>query len=207
MNLTVSVNPTAAIRALDGHLKQIPFTVSKALNAVAKDGVDAGTASMPTKFDRPNPFTKKALTFTPATKANQTATVLAKDAQAKYLAIQETGGERRPERGRVLSVPVTQRLNQFGNIPRGAIKREISRPDTFMANGRGETEGLAPGVYRRVGGKGNKRGAAPRLLVAFVRRASYKPRFGLHDTVRDAVGSKFQARLAEAVQLALSTAK
>jgi hypothetical protein len=208
MQISVKVDASGVFRMLDSHLRQVPFTVAKALTATAKDAQAAVTASIPVKFDRPNPFTQKAVTIIPAaTKSNAVATVLVKDAQAKYLEIQEDGGQRKPEPGSPINLPVKYRLNQYGNIARGAISREKARPDTFVSTGRGKTKHLAPGLYRRPGGRGNKKGTAPQMLIAFKKRAQYAPRFGMRDTVEGAVKTAFQTRLAEAVELAIRTAR
>jgi hypothetical protein len=206
--LKFTVNAAPVTQMLAGHEKQIPFTVSKAVNAAAQDAVKAGTASIPLKFDRPTSFTQKALTFEPATKANLTATVYAKDAQAEYLKYQEDGGTRANVKGKPVLYAAAQRLNQHGNIPRGAVARALSRSDVFEAKkGDPNTRHLKPGVYVRPGGRGNKRGAAPKLLVARGAKAEYKPRFGLADTVKQAVHTNFQKRLEEAVAFALNTAR
>ena len=55
-------------------------------------------------------------------------TVGIKAKQAEYLGIQETGGERLP-RGRALVLPSQARVNQYGNIPRKAVARALSRPN------------------------------------------------------------------------------
>lgn len=206
--LKFTVNAAPVTQMLAGHEKQIPFTVSKAVNAVAQDAVKAGTASIPLKFDRPNAFTQKALTFEPATKSNPTATVYAKDRQAEYLKYQEDGGTRADVKGRPVLFPEAVKLNASGNIPKGYVARSLAVRQAFEARkGDPATRHLKPGIYLRPGSKGNKRGTAPKLLISRGAAAQYKPRFGLADTVKDAVHSNFQRRLAEAVEYALKTAR
>lgn len=203
-----NVDTSGVAKMLKNHEKQIPFTVSKAVNAAAQDAARAANASTPLKFDRPTAFTQKAVTFEPATKASPTAVVFVKDKQAEYLKYQEHGGTRQNEKGKPVLFAVAQRLNQHGNIPRGAVARALARPDVFEAKkGDPNTRHLPPGVYVRPGGRGNKKGAAPKLLIARGARADYKPRFEFADTVKEAVHSGFQKRLAEAVEYALKTAR
>jgi hypothetical protein len=208
MQISVKVDASGVLAMLQGHERQIPFTVAKALTATAKDAQAAVTQSIPVKFDRPNPFTQKAVTITPATKSNPTAVVFIKDQQAKYLEIQEEGGQRKPEPGSPINLPVKYRVNQYGNLPKGAIAREKTRKDTFIAKrGDPDTRHLAPGIYRRPGGRGNKKSSSPQLLISFKKRARYTPRFGMRDTVEQTVKTAFQQRLAEAVETALRTAR
>lgn len=207
MQISVKVDASGVFSMLQNHSRQIPFTVAKALTATAKDAANAVTASIPVRFDRPTSFTQKAMTITPATKSNPVAVVLAKDAQAKYLQIQEEGGQRKPEPGSPINLPVKYRLNQYGNIARGAIAREKTKPDTFVSSGRGKTKHLQPGVYRRPGGRGNKKGVTPQLLISFKKKASYTARFEMKSTVEATVKTAFQVRLQEAVEYAIRTAR
>jgi hypothetical protein len=196
--ITVTADTSGVRQALRSAGKQAPFAIAKALTQVAKDAQQAVTASMPVKFDRPTPFTMKAMAIKPATKTRLESTVFVKDAQAKYLLMQEKGGTRTPQPGSPIVTPVAQRTNAYGNISRGAIAREKARSDTFATK---------TGLYRRPGGKGNKKGVAPKLLISFHKRADYQPRFGMQDTVKRSVQSGFKGRLEAALEAALRTSR
>ncbi|MGF7210092.1 hypothetical protein GGE65_004695 [Skermanella aerolata] len=206
--LKYNVDASGAKKLLEGHARQIPYAVSKAVNGVAKDAAAAATASIPVKFDKPNAFTQKAVSYTPATKSSPTATVFVKDAQASYLRFQEEGGTRTPEPKKPVLFPEAVRLNASGNIPRGSIQRSKRAGLMFEAKpGDSRTAHLKPGLYLRPNVKGNKRGKAPKLMVSVGKQAQYRPRFGFADTVKQAVYTNFQKRLEEAVEHALKTAR
>lgn len=126
MATTVDVSRLSRkLAALPG---QVRFATAYLLTQLAKDGREAATKRIETAFDRPVRFTQSAITIKPANKTNLISMVFAKDFQADYLAIQETGGERRPEPGTPISAPVNIRVNTAGNIPRGKVRRGRSRP-------------------------------------------------------------------------------
>lgn len=228
MQVRVKVDASGVFNMLKGHERQVPFTVAKALTATAKDAANAVTASIPARFDRPTPFTQKAVTIIAATKSNPVATVLVKDKQAEYLQIQEEGGQRRPVPGSPINLPVKYRTNSYGNIARGAIRRMKGNKDYFVASDNAKTRHLEPGIYKRpkVGvrrdgtrgttgalnhaakGGGKKRGMTGlEMVIAFKKQARYQPAFGMRTEVEKTVKTAFQARLAEAVEFAIRTAR
>ncbi len=192
MHLSFATNVEAFRRELtDLGAREVPFAAARALTDTARD-VEKNTAKrLPKVFDRPTPFTLRGLFVKPATKARLVATVGFKDRQAGYLELQETGGTRRPK-GRALVVPAAARLNRYGNLPRGAVRRALARPDTFSGTVRG-----VGGIWQRIG-----RGGV-RLLVAYEDRASYAPRLGFAEGARKTAlarfGRHFARRFAEAV--------
>lgn len=187
--------------------RQMPFIIASTLTAVAKDGQAAGVNEIKFSFDKPTPFTQRGVAITPARKTNLIAQVFVKDRQAEYLARQETGGVRSTTTGERIQPPVQIRTNVFGNIPRGAIKREIAKPRTFTV-GRAESRrsGLPPGIYQRPAkrGRGGKR---TRMLVAFHQRAAYTPRFGFKKAVSRAAQKNLKRRWEQSMARALATAR
>jgi len=201
------VDPTRTLASMDRAERNIRFGVARGLTRTAQEAAAAVKGSMAQKFDRPTPFTQNAAAFLPAKRESLTALVFVKDVQAGYLRLEETGGVRVPEPGKPINQPVGQRVNAFGNIPRGAIGRIRDRPDVFVAAGRGGAAHLPPGIYQRPK-KGARRKAAERppglkLLVAFERRAEYEPRFGFRTTVLESarrnVGANIRRSVAEAL--------
>lgn len=129
----VSIDTSRLRRRLAELPAQVRFATAYMLTQLAKDGREAATKQIEYAFDKPARFTQSAITIKPANKANLTSMVFAKDMQTGYLAIQETGGERRPQPGASVIVPVNIRLNTAGNIPRGKVRREVAKPTTFVS--------------------------------------------------------------------------
>ena len=204
----VSVDTSQLQRRLSALPGQVRFATAYMLTQLAKDGREAATRRIGEAFDRPVRFTQSAITIKPATKANLTSVVFAKDIQAGYLSIQETGGERRPEPGAPVIVPVNIRLNTAGNIPRGKVRREVAKPTTFVSRqDTSRTRHLPPGIYQRLKRPKGKAMRPPKLLVALEKLVRYRPRFRFNETVHDAVGESLERRWREAKDRALQTAR
>lgn len=131
--------------------KQVRYAASVALNKTAQDIREAMPAVMERELDRPTSFTKRGMFVQAARRDNLTAVVGFMDRQAKYLALQITGGTRTP--GPMgIKLPGNIQLNSFGNIPRGII-------DKLKAMAQDGT--LAKGLARRLGVSNRRKGAAP----------------------------------------------
>ena len=204
--MATSIDVAQLERRLAALPGQVRFATAYMLTQLAKDGREAATRRIEQAFDRPTRFTQTAITIKPATKANLTSVVFAKDIQADYLAIQETGGERRPQPGAPVIVPVNIRLNAAGNIPRGKLKREVAKPTTFVSGqNTSRTRHLPPGIYQRFKRGRGKTARPPKLLVALEKVARYRPQFRFRETVREAVEANIDRRWVEAVRRALET--
>jgi len=200
----------AAIR--DRVAKNFKFGIALGLTNTARFASDKMHQQLPQIFDRPTPFTKSGIGFQPATKSGLEARVFVRDVQAQYLEMQEKGGTRRRMPGKPITLAVGQRLNQFGNIPRGSIARTRARDDVFFASGKdARTKHLPPGIYRRakVGSrkrKGAKGKGQLKLLVAYEASAKYQPRFRFVERVsgiaRDNVRREIEAGIAKAMATA-----
>ncbi|GAB5376485.1 MAG: hypothetical protein AcusKO_29470 [Acuticoccus sp.] len=178
----------------------MPFATSLALTETARDIETNVNKRIGRVFDRPTPFTKRAVFVQRASKAKLVATVGIKDKQAEYLELQEEGGTRLPK-GRALVMPVQARVNQYGNIPRKAVARAVARPDTFA----GKVKGVG-GIWQRAKA-GRKRQRSIKLLYAFEAAAQYRPRFGFMDTARKTAEARFPSQFWRALARAVSTAK
>jgi hypothetical protein len=193
--INVSSNVKQVERSLnDIARKQIPFATARALTTTANLVQARITRELPTIFDRPTPFTMRAIGVTPATKTNQTAVVFVKDAQAKYLEIEETGGTRTPA-GVALVLPGTIKLNMYGNMPKGALQRAKAKTNVFV----GTVHGVSGFWMRTKGGL--------KLLAEFKAKATYKPIFKFNERAEQSVKRIFPARLRLALDTALKTAK
>ncbi|MEM9782802.1 MAG: hypothetical protein AAF899_10020 [Pseudomonadota bacterium] len=163
--------------------RQMPFALAQAINRVGAAVKRAADRLLVRKLDRPTPFTRRAFRLSKARKSRPVATVFAMDRQAAYLATLEEGGTRQPAR-RALLVPVGQRVNRYGNLPRGSVGRAVADPRVFTGVPRGKGANAA-GIYRRTGRGGRGR---LKLLVAFEGVARYRPQLGfVHQSRRVAV--------------------
>ncbi|MFY0619033.1 hypothetical protein [Shimia sp.] len=198
--LTISDSIQSFERSLsDVAQRQLPFATAMALNDTAADVDEAWTKQMARRLDRPTPFTMRGIRRQRAVKRRLVATVAFKDIQAQYLRLQVEGGSRKPV-GNAILIPVAQKLNRYGNMPKGAVGRSVKRKDTFIASrGDKKTAHLRPGIYKRpkrgaymknrsrksagqqygYGNKNRGKHKGPQLLVAFQDRASYRARLDL----------------------------
>lgn len=186
--------------------KQVPFAAALAINDTAKDVKDAEETELDKKIDRPTPFTKRFIYLRRASKTRLTAWVGIKDRQAGYLFRQIAGGTRFPN-GSALLIPVGQRVNQYGNLPRSTVARLMKRPDVFVASSRDpRTKHLRPGIYQRPSKRLRRVNAAPKLLIAFEDRAEYRPRIRFDHVAERRAGAVFERhfmrRLAQAIRTA-----
>ncbi|MBP0492182.1 hypothetical protein [Roseomonas indoligenes] len=201
MNPVVRIDMRSMTRGLDDVArKQAPYAMARALTDSAQAARVAVSRDLPRVFEKPTPFTRNAVTIKAARKTDLTARVFVKTKQAEYLAIQETGGTRTP-RKRALVLPAAIQRDQYGNIPRGGVRRVSNRKDTFSG-----VVGGVGGIWQRrpvPKGSGEKAGR-PRLLVAFKQVAKYRPRFGFQRkvvrTAQAVMVPAFRQRLAEAMR-------
>jgi len=197
MQISFESNIAAWTRSLnDFKRQQLPFAIALGLTDTARyDVKPAIERQIEIVFDRPTPFTKRGVGYRPAYKNRPVSRVFIKDIQAHYLTLQETGGVRTPRR-RALLLPAQQRVNQYGNLPRGSVQRLLARKDTFSGtvNGQG-------GIWQRT-----KRGGL-KLLVAYEDQATYRPIFKFEETARRAAEIAFPKRFGAALARAIATAR
>lgn len=182
---------------------QLPFVVSKALNATAVMAKAAVQKHFQDVLDRPTPFTQNAVTIRYATKSNLTAFMLVKDKQAAYLKRQEAGGVRTPtntsgsgQKSYLMPLKANIDLNQYGNLPRNITKSLKGRKDVFAGtvNGHG-------GFFQRLpDGK-------LKMLIAFETTSTYKPVLGFKETVNKVAESTLNRNFKEAWATALTSFK
>jgi hypothetical protein len=176
-------------------VKQLRYAGSLALNETAKIVARATERRIDEAFDKPTPFTQRSTAILYANRANLKASVIIKDAQARYLTIQEVGGKRTPQR-RAIVVPVNARLNAYGNLSRKQVQRLLLRSDTFS----GEVGGVG-GIWQRM--KGNKL----KLLIAYKPETRYEPRFAFVETALATARREFPSQYRAAIARALATAR
>lgn len=185
--------------------RQVPFATARALTAMADAAAVANRRALPSIFDRPTPFTRAGIAVQPAKKNHLVARVFVKERQAEYLALEETGGVRRPERsrqggsgtGQALVVPRAVRRNAFGNIPFRGLAALKRRKDVFV----GKTPSGTGGFFRRL------KDGTLQPLALFIDRATYKPRFGFKKRVIQVATATMAPAFRQALAKALATAR
>lgn len=180
--------------------RQMPYAVSVAINDVLKDIKRTSEQRLRSQLDRPTPFTLKAFGIRFANKRTLTGMVFVKDAQADYLKWAEDGGRRTPK-GRAVLMPVKQRLNKYGNLPRGSVARTVAKPDTFSGAPNGKPG--ARGIYQRIG----KGGSKLKLLISYAEKAVYKPRLGFKIGAMRTAEARLPAALYAALRKAIANAR
>ena len=193
--------------------QQLPYAASLALNQTARTAREDVTRALPAIFSTKGyqsvPFTMRAIGTTMARKSNLRVEIFVKRQQAKYLAIEETGGLRVRAPGAPVLTPVDVDVAAtHGNIPRGLLRKLLEEPETyFLARIRG-----VYGLWERVSGPGRqsthvlRSARGLRLLVAFRERAIYRPRFGFGERVRVSAEANFVPALEVGMAKAIATA-
>lgn len=215
----VDINIRADIKSITRDLdrlayQQLPYATALALTGLAKRVQAGETANLTSVFDRPVPFTMKAFGVIAARKDTLTATVFAKDIQAKYLAPSEFGETQYLGAGKKIRTPADIQLNAYGNIPKGKIAQLLARPDVFMATIKGVN-----GIWQRPtktapqGAVRGKRRGGPKpvdrltLLLAFTAPKAVKTKLEYHQHAQMIVDQYWQTEFAWAMAQAKATAK
>jgi hypothetical protein len=185
--------------------RQLPFATALAITALARKVQAAETAALPEVFDRPTPFTMRAVGVVPATKRKPEAIVFIKDIQAAYLAPYEFGGKQIPARPGNVAVltPKAIRLNQYGNIPYGAVARLKGKGNTFVGAIKSKSGETISGVWQRQPGP---RGGRLRMLVRFTDPREVTKHFQYHARAEAIVRKNFEPEMRLALQRAIATA-
>jgi hypothetical protein len=173
--------------------KQMPFAASMALNKTAVGARDEVKANLPTRFKLRNQWTMRGIQAKTSTKH----TLLAEVNAPGYMAIQETGGDRRPSSSKMLAAPSTE-AKGTSVIPRG------QRPRALLASGTAFIKPMANGdaaVFKRMGGK--KRNKL-RLMYWLTAEQSYDERFEFEADVEKYTQANFSDNLSLALAKALS---
>ena len=196
--------------------QQAPFAIAKGMSKTVREAKVAEDAHILSAFDKPTPFTKRAVAFTQATKTNLKATVLVKDAQAKYLQAEVFGGPRQFKsfeqqfavggQTRVVVPGAGAPLNQYGNLTKAKIKQIARDMNTagkakrfFVGKPKGHA--LPAGVYTRTN---NNQHITP--LLVFATAAVYQKRFKFSEIANETINARYHANLVDAWGDAMRTA-
>ena len=188
--------------------KQIPFATAKALTQTAFDVRAFIQRALPRFLDRPTKGIIRSVQVLKATKYNFTARVgfaglgfgktMWKDSPAKIMRYHSKGGPRYPNKT-AIAVPVQQKTNRFGNLPRNKISKLLGNKDKYFS---GTPKGMSnAGIYQRTKKK-------LKMLVAWEPKATYQGgRFPFKTIVVRGVAKHYRKRFVKALQDALKTAR
>ena len=201
MKLSMTVKKNSFLESLDNVAKkQIPFAGMMALNATAfKIRADEQRA-MDKHLDKPIPFTKRGVRVRKANKRKLVATVYLIEKVANYMKYSVAGGTKRPAK-KALLVPIAQRRNKYGNVPRTTIKRLKNNPKIFFGKPRGRA---TAGVYQRMGTKKNPK---LRLLFKYQGNAQYSKLYPFYAVAERRTRRTFQLEYARALRRAMQSAR
>jgi hypothetical protein len=213
--------------------KQARFAAAVALTKTAQEVRRAIPAELDRVFDRPTTFTRSGTYLKAATRQQLVAEVGFKPIQSKYLRLQADGGVYMP-RETGIKLPGNIQLNAFGNIPRGTIsklkaaaqngqlsaavakrlnvqgnRRKGAAPiQLFFGIPRGKGwEGAPLGIWRRVPGVSGGPGKLIPVIVFEDTPAKYQKRLDLEGMAKPIVSARFEGLLANAMRLAVGTAR
>ncbi len=227
MNISVQSNISEVMPKLAQFTsKQAPFAIAKALTSTAKLVQSEISGQLPSVFDRPNPFTRRAFAIKPANKATLEAFVFAKDKQARYLKFQVQGGGRRVkgfekrfggevagQRPSSLTLVPGKAIkrDQFGGVSLATIKRmsteknssgKVGRYFIGKPKGGGSNAGMPIGIYART--NNNKK---IQLQMAFVDTPHYRKRLDMVGIGSRVIRKSFNDQLIAAWAQAMRTAR
>lgn len=208
--------------------RQAPFAIAKALTATAKLVQGEVTAALPTAFDRPSAWTRKAFSMKRAEKSDLTAWVFAKDSQAKYLKPGVRGGARRvkgfekrinaateaDDQAHAQKLVPTRnvRLDAQGNVSLATIRRIAAQANASKGGskryfvgqpkGDGANAGRGYGIYERT-----NKGKRIRALMVFAEPKGYRKRLDMPGIGARVVRREFVPQLQQAWAQAMRTAR
>ena len=205
MKISVKHNVHAVLKGMDDIArKQMPFAVSRALNDTADELVKAETMEIKRKVDRPTPFTMRTWAMLRSNKARLQSVVYAKDIQAEYLSILNTGGTRSPK-GKAIPIPQhSSIINQYGNMPNKAIAKRYGNKSKYFSGVPKGGKYSTPGLYQRMGRGGR---SAIRLVASWEDKATYHAMLAFDSLADRLVKQRFEQHLRKRIAEAVETAR
>lgn len=141
-----------------GYDRQLPFALSRTLNRLAYLAQQEVRQKADKHIDRgANPWTKSGIRFRKSSKRRLVADVYVADGR-EYIKTIVEGGDVLPEK-RVLVQPAQVRLNRYGNITRGKVRKMTANKQKYFV---GVPKGIPErqeneGVWQRMGRGGRKK--------------------------------------------------
>jgi len=205
--VTIRLDTRDIERRLGAAARQIPFTISLAVNTVAKDAVVTVRKSLPQVFTVRSPWTAKGIQSRAATKKELVGYVGSVD---PYIERQVEGGEKTGKDGGPVAVPVVgpgrARPKLTSKTPRSKWPRAMaSKPGYFfgMPLFRQQSRRVV-GVWKRMG-PGGRTGL--RLAWRMTKKVDVKARLPLLRYVSETVRARWPIAGEQAVKRALESAR
>ena len=206
---------------LEGHRKQAPFAISRALNDAAFSAKDSISKAASSSFDRPTAFIAKGWRVKRASKQDLEAVVHPAPKRDPYLTANVRGGQRgvKPFEGKFNalgggSAPASkyfptsfQRKNNKGNVSQAALRKIIDSASAGTTGrgsffiGRPKNQAKPYGIYRRMA-----RSVRPVFLAA-TKPMTYSPIYPIQEIGMKVVDRRFEGYLRRRMEQALRTAR
>lgn len=174
--------------------KQLPFACAVALTRSARDGVEAMRASLPRKFHIRNKGLLRRWRSIKADKRDWPNLRAAIGTQDEFWRLQETGGKKKPTRGKTVVIPT----RMVRKTPAARI-RKSQYPSELFAKGKARA---TPDAFRVI----RKRKSRDRREVLYLRRKRVRIRPALEGeetigaALRKVYGDHFKRELEQALR-------
>lgn len=189
--------------------RHLDYVTARTVNELARLAQAEEKKELAKVFDKPTPFTTNAIGVKFAKKGYPVATVFIKPLAARYIAPYIYGGRQFLGAKPADLVPVAAGANQYGNLPRTAMKKYAGRKDVFLGK-IGNTYGLwqrptvaKAGQKRAKGNRLANTSGKMKLLVAFHEPVNTRKRFNFGEqserVVRLNVARIFEQEMAAAM--------
>ncbi len=198
---TIRINVNDQIRRVSQeHKRQIDFALAQTVNKLAKLAQTEEKKGLAEFFNNPTPFTLNSVAVRPARKGNPTATVYIRPIAAKYIEPYEFGGVQYLGSKPADLVPVNAAANQYGNLPRNAIRKYMGRKDVFLGKVK-TSKGIVFGLWQRSTPPTSRRGMKRTRIGKLTNTTGHlKLLVSFHDPVTTRKHLNFGQRASSVVQ-------
>lgn len=176
MSDAVQIDLQPVLRFIDKAVSdQVPFASAMALTQTVRDiQTVERTEELPRRFTLRNRWVQQGIVITPATKRSLVAAVGSRD---HFMALHATGGTKRPQRSKNISVPAGVKRNKRDLITRANRPRQLlDRRRVFVNRIKGGTLAILQRLTRK---------RYPlRVLYVLSPFAKVSKRWGLDDTAK-----------------------
>jgi len=220
LQLDIKSELPKAIKWTNEHTKQLPFSISQAINASVqgskflagskqKSALNAAAGSMPRFLDKPKPQTAKGLRATAANKRTLASLITPKDKpwnRNRYISGNIFGGNRAPKPFEIAlaaksrgEIPRGSRFvptgaikpNQFGNISKSNLNKIINSIGTTNQRGQNIFVGKPVGGGRQPGVYRRERNGRLRPLFLTESQVTYTPRLQIVPVMQQKISTTF----------------
>lgn len=205
--ISVKSNIEEVLRWNDRFVRdQVPYAASVALNKTAFDVREAEIENLFKVFDGVTPFTKGGMRYEKATKRYLVASVYVEpDVRQDYLLPYEIGGRHFLGTKRALIEPKAARVNQYGNLPRNALRNAKAKPGVFVGTVK-TAKGSVGGVWQRTPARRGNPGGL-KLLMRFTDPLPVKEHLNFQGVAFARASAVFTAHFEAAMVQAIATAR